>query len=694
MNKAGWSWALILAFGAALQAEFPIVTAPGDQQNPAMYGSIIVWQDFRSGNWDIYGYDIQTDTEFIICEDPANQTEPDIYQNYVVWRDSRDGQVDIWLYDLDAEEEFQVTTAANAQEQPAIHEYNGKIYIVWTDSRNAASGKDIYGYNWTNKSEVVITTADREQSYPDIYSNYVVWQDYQNQPSGKSWDIYGRNLSSGSPFAVYSETGTQQYPAIYGSIVVWQEQKTTTPFDWDIRGKNLSNGQVFDVVTSEGNQRQPAIYGDWIVWEDTRGADSDIYLYRLSTQEEFPVSTMSADQTLPAVSGGAMAWQDRRAGNDDVYGFQPVANAEVETATEVGEGTTSGTTDGAHGTDVTEDGYRDFRDVWFLFTADQTASYIISLCDSSFDTTLAVFDQMLMEVEFNEDYCGLQSQLILKGIAGKTYYIRIAGYDGAMGDFEMEIVRASDAGAALTKLPDSSYYQGVVPYAFFLYPEPTPQNPDSDPERILSGQIEFAVYDTLDFPAETPGVTVPGTGRYIYAYQLFNGSENFLGLPQEPLNLFLMQSPAPFNADISSVEDPPVIVYPDQTILWPGIAPTDQQQAWGTSYWQFDNTIGPGQWSWYLFLRSDSDYEMVDYFRINASIKSGSLGLPVPADWSRNIADFMEDGFVDYRDFAAWAQEFLAASSGIPLHTDFNGDGKTDLTDLQIFVDNWMWQGL
>jgi hypothetical protein len=68
------------------------------------------------------------------------------------------------------------------------------------------------------------------------------------------------------------------------------------------------------------------------------------------------------------------------------------------------------------------------------------------------------------------------------------------------------------AQAALTYLPESSYYYGQTTYS-----------KDLGNGQILSGRIEFAVYDTEANPGEFDG-TAPGSGRYIYAYQIFNNS--------------------------------------------------------------------------------------------------------------------------------------------------------------------------
>lgn len=100
-----------------------------------------------------------------------------------------------------------------------------------------------------------------------------------------------------------------------------------------------------------------------------------------------------------------------------------------------------GTTIGATGADFSScaDGY-DFYDVWYRFTAPAAASYVISLCGSDFDTTLAVFDTCGgLEIACNDDACDSQSQVTVALTEGQSYVIRIAGYDGDVGVYRLSV---------------------------------------------------------------------------------------------------------------------------------------------------------------------------------------------------------------------------------------------------------------
>ena len=80
--------------------ETRITTDLDDQVDPAIYGNIIVWEDSRNGNLDIYMYDLTTGQETRITTDPANQFAPAIYENKIVWHDYRNGNYDIYMHEL------------------------------------------------------------------------------------------------------------------------------------------------------------------------------------------------------------------------------------------------------------------------------------------------------------------------------------------------------------------------------------------------------------------------------------------------------------------------------------------------------------------------------------------------------------------------------------------------------------------
>ncbi len=101
----------------------------------------VVWQDMRNGNWDIYMYDLSTNTEKPVCTNPAGQVSPVIYGDKIVWQDMRNGNWDIYMYDLSTNTEIPICINSADQRQLAV--YGDKI--AWADKRNG--NWDIYMYD-------------------------------------------------------------------------------------------------------------------------------------------------------------------------------------------------------------------------------------------------------------------------------------------------------------------------------------------------------------------------------------------------------------------------------------------------------------------------------------------------------------------------------------------------------------------
>ncbi len=88
----------------------------------------------------------------------------------------------------------------------------------------------------------------------------------------------------------------------------------------------------------------------------------------------------------------------------------------------------------------------DHADVWHCWTADCDGYVTAGLCDSAFDTTLAVFDGCGgAELACSDDAClSNDARATLKVASGTTYAFRVAGSAGATGDYTLDISTCSD----------------------------------------------------------------------------------------------------------------------------------------------------------------------------------------------------------------------------------------------------------
>ena len=182
------------ATGQPVGDAFPVCTAPGYQTLPAIDGDTVVWQDSRDGGWDIYAYDLIEQREDAVCAAPGDQTNPDVSGGLVVWQDSRRGQWDIYSYDLAKAEESPICVDRGAQTRPAA----SSDLIVWQDTRprfiqlgdqpvRRYARPHVYAYSIPAKhqlDEIWGGYHSNRETLPDISGRNVVYQDTAEQAPG------------------------------------------------------------------------------------------------------------------------------------------------------------------------------------------------------------------------------------------------------------------------------------------------------------------------------------------------------------------------------------------------------------------------------------------------------------------------------------------------------------------------------
>jgi len=224
------------AFDTSLQAvgaELNLTQASSTSQKEAADislspygGGVVVWSDYRKGNWDIYGQMITDDGEavggnFRIDDDitgsqqhaPRVSVSPDGWF-VVVWYDNRWGDDDILfqMYDADGNKvgvNIKVTTDAGGYRQafPDVAcDGNGHFTIVWVDWRNGMypANPDIYSGQFdtmlvalTGNLKINTDNSGQAQREPVIAADRmgnvaIIWAD----SSATSWDITGQMIDA------------------------------------------------------------------------------------------------------------------------------------------------------------------------------------------------------------------------------------------------------------------------------------------------------------------------------------------------------------------------------------------------------------------------------------------------------------------------------------------------------------------
>jgi hypothetical protein len=79
-------------------------------------------------------------------------------------------------------------------------------------------------------------------------------------------------------------------------------------------------------------------------------------------------------------------------------------------------------------------------DVFYSYTPAANTCVNISLCGSTYDTMIGVYNAAFVEIGCNDDFCGLQSSISNVALAGgQTYYIMIDGYNLSCGDYTLSV---------------------------------------------------------------------------------------------------------------------------------------------------------------------------------------------------------------------------------------------------------------
>lgn len=93
---------------------------------------------------------------------------------------------------------------------------------------------------------------------------------------------------------------------------------------------------------------------------------------------------------------------------------------------------------------ATDSGGNSAPDVFYKFTGSGSSQLVtISLCGggTDYDSALRVFDDcdLLNEIAFNDDFCGLQSEVTFVSDGTSTYYIMVEGFGSSSGNFSLDV---------------------------------------------------------------------------------------------------------------------------------------------------------------------------------------------------------------------------------------------------------------
>ncbi|MCR3883876.1 MAG: biopolymer transporter Tol, partial [Methanothrix sp.] len=286
-----------------------ICQAPGDQTYPAVSGDWVVWMDNRTGNPDIYLYNLVENVEWPLAAGPELDMYPDIFDDVVVWMYYEE-QFQSWAIralDIVAVNRTQLQRGISVPSRPSISEE----MLAWGDLPIAAFG-------WRVQKKPLYSTETMEAipprgEQPDAGGSIVVYQEYRND----NWDVSIWSGSSRTP--INAGPGNQKNPTTDGSLVVWQDDRSG---NWDLYSYDLATRKVEAVTNHPSNQTNPHLRDGFLVWQDDRNGDWDIRAMDLSAGKEMEIFTGPGNQTDPRTGSSKIVWVDDSMGKKDVYMYE------------------------------------------------------------------------------------------------------------------------------------------------------------------------------------------------------------------------------------------------------------------------------------------------------------------------------------------------------------------------------------
>ena len=373
----------------------PVTVATGSQQDQvvasdSLGGMFVAWSDNRSGAWDIYAQRITTYGEVapgwtvdgvLVCGAPGDQQRPKIVADgaggaIIVWEDVRSGDWNLYAQRVRADgtvaagwaaNGVKICGAPNQQTNPSLaSDGSSGAVIAWQDYRD--NNWDIYAQHVLSSGQiasgwfadgVALCRDGSSQTVPTVATDaaggaYVAWQDTRYYthtylqhvtrdgvvPSG--WPTDGLRLgyyysNQYSPVATLDGSG--------GVLVSWIEPRCNTDV-YVIRvlsNASVAPGWSTDALSVTGCSGQASqlvvtmisdgVGGAYVSWPDARCSSWDVYLNRVTSaggivagwpSQGLGVTCAPNNQDAPTLcldgAGGVfVAWNDVRSGGYDIY---------------------------------------------------------------------------------------------------------------------------------------------------------------------------------------------------------------------------------------------------------------------------------------------------------------------------------------------------------------------------------------
>lgn len=247
-NRAGDTDWNIYGYDLAHATEFVITAAPGNQVDPQIDGSLVVWWDYQER---IYLYNLATQQQqTLLHTNGARLPDVSAQDQLVVWQDKRNGDWDLYGYDLQQQSEVALLVAPRDQEYAVIDQG-----LLGFQSRTEGSTWNIHLLDLASRSSFAVDPHSGAQTQPALAQNRLVWQDMRYHTADIFSFVWEGEIPSPVVYPVVAPTTLQAGALPDGAIrLQWEDQADGENGFVIERSQGITGVQWVDLVQLPANR--------------------------------------------------------------------------------------------------------------------------------------------------------------------------------------------------------------------------------------------------------------------------------------------------------------------------------------------------------------------------------------------------------------------------------------------------------
>lgn len=253
------------------------------------WGDHLVWEDTSSG--DIYLHSITAGTGYYLTKDATLQRNPAIWGNVVVYEDYRNGRSDVFAHFIETGETRQLSLGPGNHRKPSIH---GEL-VAWEDDRSRAS--DVWGIRLHEGAEFPIHTGPDKESDPLVLGQTVYFRTYRFNV----WDVIGVDLDRNLTFQVTTDSRPQSAPFTNGQDLLFLTQFEGS--GWRLERYDAKNERVVTTTIRSGDATPMPASGDHALYQARDMRKVQLVARNITSGTSNHVSGNLALQTDPFLMG-------------------------------------------------------------------------------------------------------------------------------------------------------------------------------------------------------------------------------------------------------------------------------------------------------------------------------------------------------------------------------------------------------